>query len=715
MSSLRPNGPRPSELERNHILNDIVENIENRFARKYNLVDYGTLKKEVLIPVIEKEFNSEIQLRGFLRAFRNTSAFKNSFESIGDPTLKKQITAFIEGKPSDDAVRNHDFEVSGHPSLLSVFKNLFVCALQLKEAIKNIFPSRHRYVQDLPEFWEDEEQTMKVVVKGVEFENWGQTVKNTPRCTCVPTTVYGVQQIVRYAKQHDLRVRCGGYRHSWSNIFSQDNEIFISLLDLHQATKIPDIISILPGQFNASNGNQLRTIELKEQNNEGKRLCRVGVSVTNEDFRRWAIANDAWSLPVDVILVEVTIGGVNGPICHGAGYAHKTVSDYVQSVEYVDCNGDFRTVDDQVDIKASAGAFGLLGVVTHITFELDAMTYAVMKPLKVDIGLAIPPINKDDIPTALQSDWFHSNDASKKLADAKIEFDNRAANHYYSEWFWFTYQRKAWVNTWNATSDPTGVEEYPDVAQTFLQWIQGWLGGVITTVPLFNALPGYWQAQLLATNGMAALPPTNGEDSTPTIITALPNALHFRRGIQNMRVRDTEFQIPIPPRRDDPTKPDFSIVQQAWWDVIKLVYQQAESKDDPSSPMRLTLELRIMGGSDVIMAPQRGNSLGTASIEVLTIPDAVADDEWMDFIQKVADIWMSYGDDLNVRPHWAKEWDGLQLKGQDARKYLKNVAYLSQIDEFRAALRRIGKPHGWGLDELRSRFSNELWDEIVFD
>lgn len=214
---------------------------------------------------------------------------------------------------------------------------------------------------------------------------------------------------------------------------------------------------------------------------------------------------------------------------------------------------------------------------------------------------------------------------------------------------------------------------------------------------------------------MAALPPTNGEDSTPTIITALPNALHFRRGIQNMRVRDTEFQIPIPPRRDDPTKPDFSIVQQAWWDVIKLVYQQAESKDDPSSPMRLTLELRIMGGSDVIMAPQRGNSLGTASIEVLTIPDAVADDEWMDFIQKVTDIWMSYGDDLNVRPHWAKEWDGLQLKGQDARKYLKNVAYRLQIDEFRAALRRIGKPHGWGLDELRSRFSNELWDEIVFD
>jgi hypothetical protein len=150
----------------------MIENIEDRFARNYSEVDYGTLKKEVLIPVIEKEFNPEVQLRGFLRAFRNTSGFKNSFKNIGDPTLKKQITAFIEGKPSDDAVCNHDFDVSGHRgpvkhhfSLLSVLKNLFACALQLKEAIKDIFPRKHRYVQDLPGFWEDQKQTkaMKVI------------------------------------------------------------------------------------------------------------------------------------------------------------------------------------------------------------------------------------------------------------------------------------------------------------------------------------------------------------------------------------------------------------------------------------------------------------------------------------------------------------------------------------------------------------------------
>jgi hypothetical protein len=34
---------------------------------------------------------------------------------------------------------------------------------------------------------------------------------------------------------------------------------------------------------------------------------------------------------------------------------------------------------------------------------------------------------------------------------------------------------------------------------------------------LFNFIPGHWQAQLLATMGMAALPPTIGEDENLTI------------------------------------------------------------------------------------------------------------------------------------------------------------------------------------------------------
>lgn len=210
-----------------------------------------------------------------------------------------------------------------------------------------------------------------------------------------------------------------------------------------------------------------------------------------------------------------------------------------------------------------------------------------------------------------------------------------------------------------------------------------------------------------------------------------------------MRVRDMEFQIPIPNKTDG--NPDFSVVQKAWWDVIDLVYETAGNtasdpflksifrtltrKDkDKHTPMRLTLELRIMGGSNLIMAPQAGNNL-TASIEVLTVPDAQHDGEWVSFMQAVCDRWMSYADDnnnnnnptkapvkLNARPHWAKEWDSLKMgPGKlPARRYLKEESYREPIGKFKETLEDIGRAQRWSLKDIQARFSNEMWDQIVY-
>lgn len=58
----------------------------------------------------------------------------------------------------------------------------------------------------------------------------------------------------------------------------------------------------------SSEPTELNKIELVETPAEvsadKKTWCRIGVAVTNEDFRRWAIKNKQWALPVDVILVE---------------------------------------------------------------------------------------------------------------------------------------------------------------------------------------------------------------------------------------------------------------------------------------------------------------------------------------------------------------------------------------------------------------------------
>lgn len=75
------------------------------------------------------------------------------------------------------------------------------------------------------------------------------------------------------------------------------------------------------------------------------------------------------------------------------------------------------------------------GVVTHITLELDKMTYADMRPLKQAVGLAIPPPTGFTVPQAIRKTY-----TAAQLESARQNFVSQAENAYYSEWFWFLYQ-----------------------------------------------------------------------------------------------------------------------------------------------------------------------------------------------------------------------------------------------------------------------------------
>lgn len=79
----------------------------------------------------------------------------------------------------------------------------------------------------------------------------------------------------------------------------------MSLLPPVQVTNLPDPTSIRP-TGHVDKTTELKDIELLEEQagKPSKRLCRIGVSVTNEAFRLWAIERNEWTLPVDVILVE---------------------------------------------------------------------------------------------------------------------------------------------------------------------------------------------------------------------------------------------------------------------------------------------------------------------------------------------------------------------------------------------------------------------------
>ena len=147
------------------------------------------------------------------------------------------------------------------------------------------------------------------------------------------------------------------------------------------------------------------------------------------------------------------------------------------------------------------------------------------------------------------------------------------------------------------------------------------------------------------------------------------------------------------------------------WDGISAIYSR------PEAPVRAALEMRLTGGSSILLAPQRGNQ-STASIEVFTTL-ITPPDEWKTFRQIVVDHWTSYKDDrgeyLNARPHWAKHWWDLEVRGQPIQTYVKDTAYKDAFAAFRAVFQKIVTNRGSTVEETRKMFDMELMGRLIFD
>ena len=102
---------------------------------------------------------------------------------------------------------------------------------------------------------------------------------------------------------------------------------------------------------------------------------------------------------------------------------------------------------------------------------------------------------------------------------------------------------------------------YPAPFQAKLQSALSFLNEIASNT-IFKNLPARFQLMVMTNMAMTVLPE---RDHRFPIVAPVSEALHFRRGIQNMRVYDTEWEIPIPPLKSDPSKPDYSVIQKAWW------------------------------------------------------------------------------------------------------------------------------------------------------
>ncbi|KAF5585230.1 oxidoreductase [Fusarium subglutinans] len=312
----------------------------------------------------------------------------------------------------------------------------------------------HKAVSQLADFFDTKEDNQKITVyKNAPFQNWGPNITNTPHLTYVPKTSEDVQTIVKLAIAQNLSVRCSGYRHSWSPIFGKDGQVLISMLDIETVTTLPNYAA-LPLAETAP--NDLQVIHEAKTGNP-----------------RIYVAKKTVTVPLNIIIVKITLSGSNAPICHGAGRRNMTLSDLVRKIEYVDAHGNPQAVDDPKQLLAASGCFGLMGVVTHITMEFPPMSYAKLAPLKMPVIKAVPPppgFDEETIPPALLKYWTPFSAAEKHKCQA--EFERRATNDYYAEWFWFPYSDYSWVNTWDNTMDSTGAVSFPDDAHIWLSFVE---------------------------------------------------------------------------------------------------------------------------------------------------------------------------------------------------------------------------------------------------
>ena len=92
----------------------------------------------------------------------------------------------------------------------------------------------------------------------------------------------------------------------------------------------------------------------------------------------------------------------------------------------------------------------------------------------------------------------------------------------------------------------------------------------------------------------------------------------------------------------------------------------------------------------------------------------------MTFMQQIADKWTSYdvkddqGNPMHPRPHWAKQWAGLQVNGKPIERYFKEDAYKDAFAQFRDVYGKIVSRTGGTVDGTLKVFGNDMMERLIF-
>ncbi|KAG9887945.1 hypothetical protein KCV05_g18954, partial [Aureobasidium melanogenum] len=238
------------------------------------------------------QIGSEDATRALCQVFEDTFTFEVLHGQL-NADLKAKVSAFLSGTPAE-TIAAQGFDPTRAP--LSLHRHPF--GGRVPDALKkhHLFGARAYAkvaqtidaVENRPVVFEDCEQTkIMEVYAGVPFLNWQQNVHTRPVLTFVPSTVLGLQNLIKAYPQK--RIRCSGYRHTRSGLFAEDGEILVSFVSLHHvASVLPEMISMFTSQINeAEVSGELRSIQTfpPRAGEADTQRVRVGVAVTPEELR----------------------------------------------------------------------------------------------------------------------------------------------------------------------------------------------------------------------------------------------------------------------------------------------------------------------------------------------------------------------------------------------------------------------------------------------
>lgn len=452
--------------------------------------------------------------------------------------------------------------------------------------------------------------------QNVPWQNWAGNVTARPAATSVPRTVEELSEVVRAAAAAGRRVRAVASGFTWSGFAATDDVLVCC--------------------------ERLNDIEI-DTSDPARPSVWVGPGVTNRDLNA-ALARHDLTLPYNVVMETVRVGGIVSLGTHGSGRDTGTLGDLIEAAEVIRATGERRLLSEATvgaeTMRAVKLSFGMFGILARIQLKV------------------VPAFR------VIQRDRLLPRASVLERVRALVD------EHDAVDLYWFPFTDKIWVRTADRTdASPTRRGHGGGfLALNFLQMLlcSGWLRGVVRRLPRLT--PHTWRNFLRVMT------------FRDRVLTQA-EAQHCRRWLELFRCRCVEVAFKLDPQADR--------LREAWAAMQELVDEWAARG---KYPLNVAVNARFIGSSDALLSPAFGEGV-TCYIEALS---AEPTEGWTEFSAELAARWLAIPGAL---PHWAKEFEHVPGIVEIARERLGE-----RLTRFLAALESAGTdPDGMFVNPLIDR------------